>query len=151
MEHKFKTVKLLKDLLPLLWVKQEKIRGLFLLSFFLIFLTIGFNLSVPIILKIIVLQLSLANGSMSNHLFLLLIASGLIWTLSHCIQQIRQIIMVRPLESSLRLFSSNFFDHLHSLPISSEDWFYHECYRESPKWFAGKTTLAVFAPLATSS
>lgn len=118
MKHKFKTIKLLKDLLPFLWINQEKIRGLFLLSSFLIFLTIGLNLSIPIILKMIVLELSLADGSMSHQLFLLLVASGLVWTLSHCIQQIRQIIMVRPLERSLRLFSSNFFNHLHSLPIS---------------------------------
>ncbi len=116
--NKFMTIKLLKDLLPFLWVKQEKIRELFLLSSVLIFLTIGLNLSVPIILKMIVLELSLTNGNMSHQLFLLLVASGLIWTLSHCIQQIRQIIMVRPLERGLRLFCSNFFNHLHSLPIS---------------------------------
>jgi len=117
MHERFKNLKIIKELLPFLWLKKNKIRGLFLFAFALIFISIGLNLSIPLILKEIVSQLSSPDKGMTYQLALLLVSYGVIWTLSQTIQQIRQIIMVRPLERCIRLFCSKLFEHLHSLPM----------------------------------
>lgn len=117
MRQKFEAVKLIKSLLPFLWEKQGNVRTLFLLTICLVFVSIGLNLSIPIMLKMIVSRLSLTDRNMSYQLCLLLFASGAIWTLSQVIQQARVIIMVHPLERCIRLFCSKLFDHLHCLPM----------------------------------
>ncbi|OJW52756.1 MAG: hypothetical protein BGO67_04715 [Alphaproteobacteria bacterium 41-28] len=117
MQEKFKNLKIIKDIFPFLWTKQEKIRRLFLIAFGLIFISIGLDLSIPIVLKEVVSKLSAPDKSMTYQLCLLLVAYGIIWTSSQTILQVRQIIMVRPLERCIRLFCSKLFDHLHSLPM----------------------------------
>ncbi len=117
MQKTFKTLEIIKDIFPFLWTKQEKIRSLFLISFGLIFISIALDLSIPMVLKEVVYSLSSPDKSMTYQLSLLLVAYGVIWTLSQTIQQIRQIIMVRPLERCIRLFCSSLFDHLHALPM----------------------------------
>ena len=106
------------DIFPFLWTTQERIRSLFLISIFLVSITICFNISIPLILKEVVSQLS--NPSTDNityQLALLLLAYGIIWTLSQMSEHIRQLIMIRPIERGIRLFCSRLFDHLHSLPM----------------------------------
>ncbi|MBX9621536.1 MAG: ATP-binding cassette domain-containing protein [Alphaproteobacteria bacterium] len=84
----------------------------------MIFISIGLDLSIPLVLKEVVSCLAIPNKSMTYQLSLLLVAYGVIWTLSQVIQNVRQVIMVRPLEGCIRLFCSKFFDHLHSLPMT---------------------------------
>jgi len=117
MQKTFKTLKIIKDIFPFLWARQEKIRSLFLISFGLIFISIILDLSIPLVLKEVVCKLSSPDKGMTYQLSLLLLAYGIIWTLSQTIQQVRQIIMVRPLERCIRLFCAKLFDHLHSLPM----------------------------------
>lgn len=117
MQDRFKSLKTIKSILPFLWIKEEKIRSLFLISFGLVLVSIGLNLSIPLVLKKIVFWLSTPNKDMTYQLSILLIAYGVIWTLSQTIQQIRHIIMVKPLERCIRLFCAKLFDHLHSLPM----------------------------------
>lgn len=117
MQGKFKNIALLKDLFPFLWIKDEKVRSLFLISFGLVFISIGLDLSIPLILKAIVALLSACDKSMTYQLSLLLVAYGVIWTASQIILQARQILMIKPLEKCIRLFCSKLFDHLHSLPL----------------------------------
>lgn len=117
MQKIFRTLKIVQDIFPFLWAKQEKTRGLFLISFGLVFISIILDLSIPLVLKEVVSSLSSPTKSMTYQLTLLLVAYGVIWTLSRTIQQVRQIIMVRPLERCIRLFCSKLFDHLHSLPM----------------------------------
>ncbi|MEI6188311.1 MAG: ATP-binding cassette domain-containing protein [Alphaproteobacteria bacterium] len=117
MGKKIRNYDIIKFILPFLWTRQEKIRSLFLISFLLIFISIGLNLSIPLVLKEIVFRLSAPEKSMTYQLSILLMAYGSIWILSHTIQQVRQIIMVRPLERCIRRFCSNLFEHLHSLPM----------------------------------
>ncbi|MBY0272903.1 MAG: ATP-binding cassette domain-containing protein [Alphaproteobacteria bacterium] len=118
MQERFKNLLIIKDLLPFLWTKEEKIRSLFLFAFGLIFISIALDLSIPLVLKEVVSCLAIPDKSMTYQLSLLLVAYGIIWTLSQVIQNVRQIIMVKPLESCIRLFCSKFFDHLHSLPMT---------------------------------
>ena len=117
MQKKIKTLRIIKDIFPFLWTRQEKIRSLFLISFGLVFIVIILDLSIPLILKEVVSKLSASDKGMTYQLSLLLVSYGIIWTLSQTIQQIRHIIMVRPLERCIRLFCSKLFDHLHSLPM----------------------------------
>lgn len=117
MQERFKNLRIIKDIFPFLWAKEEKVRSLFLISFGLILVSIFLNLSIPLILKEVVSTLSAPDKSMTYQLSLLLVAYGIIWTLSQTIQQARQIIMVTPLEKSVRLFCTKLFDHLHSLPM----------------------------------
>ena len=114
---KFSSFSIIKTMFPFLWTNEEKIRKLFIISFVLVFISIGLDLCIPLILKEVVSRLTATNKNMTYQLSLLLVAYGIIWALSQAIQQIRQIIMVRPLERGIRLFCSNLFDHLHSLPI----------------------------------
>lgn len=117
MKERFKNLGIIKDVFPFLWTKEEKIRSLFLISFGLILISIVLDLCIPLVLKEVVSKLSSPDKSMTYQLTLLLVAYGMIWTLSQTIQQVRQIIMVRPLESCIRLFCFKLFDHLHSLPM----------------------------------
>lgn len=117
MQEKNKKLSLLKEIFPSLWEKEEKIRSLFLLSLGLIIASISFDLSIPIVLKEVVSSLSIPEKSMTFQLSLLLVAYGVIWMLSQIVQNLRQIIMVRPLERCIRLFCSQLFNHLHSLPM----------------------------------
>ncbi|MBY0292351.1 MAG: ATP-binding cassette domain-containing protein [Alphaproteobacteria bacterium] len=117
MQERFTNFRIIKDIFPFLWAKEEKVRSLFLISFSLILVSIFLNLSIPLILKEVVSTLSAPDRSMTYQLSLLLVTYGIIWTLSQTIQQIRQIIMVTPLEKSVRLFCAKLFDHLHSLPM----------------------------------
>jgi ABC-type transport system involved in Fe-S cluster assembly fused permease/ATPase subunit len=118
MQERFKGLTIIRDLLPFLWTKEERIRSFFLFAFGLIFISIVLNLMIPVVLKEVISGLSIANKSMTYQLSSLLVAYGVIWALSQVIQNIRQIIMVRPLESCIRLFCSKFFNHLHSLPMA---------------------------------
>ena len=117
MQERFKNLRIIKDIFPFLWAKEEKVRSLFLISFGLILVSIFLNLSIPLILKEVVSTLSAPDKSMTYQLSLLLVVYGIIWTLSQTIQQVRQIIMVTPLEKSVRLFCTKLFGHLHSLPM----------------------------------
>ncbi|MBW8308813.1 MAG: ATP-binding cassette domain-containing protein [Candidatus Paracaedibacteraceae bacterium] len=117
MQEKFKNLRIIKETFPFLWTKGKKIRSLFLISCGLIFVSIVLDLSIPIVLKEIVSKLASPDKSMTYQLTLLLVAYGVIWILSQTIQNVRQIIMIRPLEGSIRLFCSKLFDHLHSLPM----------------------------------
>lgn len=117
MQERFKNLRFLREIFPLLWAKEEKIRNLFLLSFGLIFIAICLDLSIPIVLKELVSRLSMPKKSMTYQLSLLLVAYGVIWMLSQTIQNVRQIIMARPLERCIRLFCSQLFNHLLSLPM----------------------------------
>jgi ABC-type transport system involved in Fe-S cluster assembly fused permease/ATPase subunit len=117
MQERFKNLKILQEIFPSLCSKEEKVCNQFLLSFGLIVISIGLALSVPLVLKEVVFHLYSPAKSMTYQLSLLLIAYGVIWTLSQTIQQVRHIIMVRPLERCIRLFCSKLFDHLHSLPM----------------------------------
>ncbi len=117
MKKTFKTLMIIKDLFPFLCTQEEKIRSLFLIAFGLIFISIALDLSIPLVLKEVVSQLSYPDKSMTYQLTVLLVAYGIIWTLSQIIQQLRHIIMVKPLERCIRLFCSKLFDHLHSLPM----------------------------------
>lgn len=118
MRERFKNLTIIKDLIPFLWVREEKIRSLFLFAFGLIFISIALDLSIPLVLKEVVSCLSIPDKSMTYQLSLLLVAYGIIWTLSQVVQNVRHIIMVRPMESCIRLFCSKFFDHLHALPMT---------------------------------
>ena len=117
MQERFKNLRIIKEIFPFLWSREEKIRSLFLFAFGLIFISIILDLSIPLVLKEVISKLSAHDKSMTYQLSLLLIAYGIIWALSQTIQQVRQIIMVRPLERGVRLFCSKLFDHLHSLPM----------------------------------
>lgn len=117
MQKRFKNISIIRDIFPFLWTREEKIRSLLLISFCLIFISIVLDLSIPLILKEVVSTLSSPDKNMTYQLSLLLVAYGIIWALSQTIQQVRQIMMVRPLERGIRLFCSKLFDHLHSLPM----------------------------------
>jgi ABC-type transport system involved in Fe-S cluster assembly fused permease/ATPase subunit len=118
MKNKFNKLRVIIDIFPFLWTKQEKIRSLLILSLCLVAVSICFNISIPLILKKIVSELSLIkNNNMGYNLILLISSYGIIWTLSQMIEHIRQIIMIRPLERSIRLFCSSLFEHIHSLPM----------------------------------
>lgn len=117
MQKMFKNLRLIKDIFPFLWTKQEKIRSLFLISSGMILISIALDLSIPILLKELVSRISYPDTGLAYQLTLLLVAYGIIWMLSQAIQQVRQIILVRPLARCVRLFCSKLFDHLHSLPM----------------------------------
>ena len=118
MKKKFRDINIILYVFQFLWTKQEKNRSLFFISFCLILLTICFNISVPLVLKEAVYELSsLDDSGISYKLALLLAAYVIIWTLSQVSEHVKQIVMIRPLAKGIRFFSHDLFEHLHSLPM----------------------------------
>ena len=101
MQKTFKTLRIIKDIFPFLWTKQEKIRRLFLTSFCLIFISIALDLSIPLVLKEVVSTLSSPDKSMTYQLSLLLVAYGVIWALSQTIDVYSRYIVSWRLSTSL--------------------------------------------------
>lgn len=116
-------MKILKNLLPLkaiipyLWTSHENVKRLVIFSLVFFLFTFMIDLSVPIVLKTLVSKLSSFETKGSIQVTWLLLAYGLIWTISQVIQQIRFMTIIRPLERSCRKFCSNLFYHIHSLPL----------------------------------
>ncbi len=105
-------------LMPYLWVKDWKMRLRILISILCMICMIFFNLGLPLLFKKIISILS-GTALMPAVAFIsvLLIAYGLIWTLSQIVAQIRTMVMYRVLERSERFFSMRIFDHLHRLSL----------------------------------
>jgi len=111
----------LKKLITLIWVKEDNIHVRLLLSLVLVITSIVLNCLIPIVLKYIINQF--AENQESIHasqlnIALLLASYGLIWMLSNVVIQMRQLLIIKPLERSIRTLSLRLFDHLHSLPVS---------------------------------
>ena len=111
----------LKKLITLIWVKEDNIHVRLLLSLVLVITSIVLNCLIPIVLKYIINQF--AENQESIHasqlnIALLLASYGLIWMLSNVAIQMRQLLIIKPLERSIRTLSLRLFDHLHSLPVS---------------------------------
>jgi ABC-type transport system involved in Fe-S cluster assembly fused permease/ATPase subunit len=101
-------------LYPYIWPKDWFIRCRFLISAFLLLLTVGLNVGVPLILR----QVINAISSQPSTLFMaetLLIAYGITWMFSKITDQLRLVAINRVVERGMRLLCLSVFNHLLAL------------------------------------
>ncbi|MBN9342909.1 MAG: hypothetical protein BGO76_07115 [Caedibacter sp. 38-128] len=113
----FRIIIVLSELTPYWWGKGSKIRIYFALSLFLVLLTSVFNLLIPISFKSLVNNLLNLKKVFPNEIIMLL-AYSFLWLGSQITIQLREIILMRPLQRAARLLSTHIFSHLHNLPMS---------------------------------
>jgi ATP-binding cassette subfamily B protein len=96
---------------PYLWPHDWSIRWRFLLSGFLMLVTIGLNVGVPLILKQVI---NFISAPVSGFLMaeLLLVAYGAAWTFSKITEQLEYVAINRVVERGMRLLCLQVFDHL---------------------------------------
>lgn len=115
-KHRFKNVSIFIEAIPFFWVRNWRMRARIIASLLLTIIMMGLNLSTPLIFKNILNALSLQSPA--SYLSLFLLAYGWTWILSRVTNDIREIILFRALERSIRLLSLHLFDHLHTLSMS---------------------------------
>lgn len=109
--------KTLAWLLPFLWSKDARIRFGIVASLCITVLIIFFNISVPLLLKNIINNLSADNVSDSFRIQLLFLLYGIAWTCNQFLQQLSNASSIYALERSMRMLNLHIFHHLHSLSM----------------------------------
>ena len=101
-------------LYPYIWPSDRAIRFRVLWAIFLLLITIALNVGVPLILRQVI---DLISSSSSTLLMteLLLIAYGVVWTLSKLTDKLRFIVFIRVVERGMRLLCLKVFNHLINL------------------------------------
>lgn len=112
-----KQITVLKSLIPYLWVDDWRLRIRIFISLFFVFATIVLNMLIPIALKAVIKLLSSPSQALYAHAMLILITYGALWTLAQLTLQMREIVMFRTMERSIRLLSLAIFKHLHTLSM----------------------------------
>lgn len=115
--RRFKHLSLILTLIPYLWVDEWRLRFRIFMSFFLLMVTIGLNVLVPMMLKKVVMVLSDVSAFESLKGIYLLLAYGLLWTASQVTVQLREMVMGRTIERGIRLLILSLFKHLHTLSM----------------------------------
>ncbi len=113
--HK-KTVTDLIKLSKILNLKERNIYSNFLLSLAFVFISILISLSVPIVLKHVIMIISNPQTTMWNIL-IIIFAYGSLWIFYQISLQLRQILLYQPLTRLTNIISAKAFEHLHSLPV----------------------------------
>ena len=114
---RFKTIKLMFRLLPLLWGEHWKMRIRVIVSLVFTGIMILLNISLPLFFRKIVNALSVCSPHPVQFISFILIAYGLLWIASQVIMQVRAIVLYRSLERSMRLLALRIFDHLLRLSL----------------------------------
>lgn len=109
-------VYLIKKLYSYIWPKDWGIRLRLIGAIILLLMTILLNIGVPLVFR----ETINAISKLESPIFIaevLLIAYGVLWTLSKALDQVRLIIFNRVVERGIRLLSLNVFDHLNHLSL----------------------------------
>jgi len=117
-QNTFSVTKNLVTLIPFFWKnKTIKRHWSIVLTLFLIFATIGLNLSVPIIFKVIVNSLAKLTNEQYQITLILLISYGILWTTGRLFEKLREMVFFRPVSSVITDYSLAVFKHIHSLSL----------------------------------
>lgn len=111
----FSVSKNIAAIIPYLWVNQDKRNKLLTVAtFFCVALTIGLNLSVPLIFKEIVNTLSEYEQNKLTLSLALLVAYGFCWLGGRYFEKLREMIFFRPVSTAITEYSVDVFDHIHA-------------------------------------
>lgn len=111
-------LKILKDLIYLLFYKEKKIKQRFFYTIFLILITIFLNIISPFVLKKIVGEFSLSIDIHKNYIFFLGFLYSFSWGLSQITVQLREIISFRIIERIIRNLTLKIFNKINILNIN---------------------------------
>ena len=114
---KKKSSYVLIQLLSILWGKDLIVKRRLILSLFLTFVLIVFNVSIPLVFKNIINSFSLPAQSSFFMVRIFLVLYGFLWTTGQIIGQLKSVAIFRCLERSARDLSIKIFDHLHTLSL----------------------------------
>lgn len=103
-----------KTLLPYFWTRNANIKLRFFSGIMLVILGITFNISVPLLLKSTVNELTLSKN-FNLQLIILILSYGIFWTLSKVSENLRLAVMYLVVERGIRVIAVNLLKHIHSL------------------------------------
>lgn len=112
----FKNLSIFIEVFPFFWVRDWRMRIRILASLIFTVAMMGFNLGTPLIFKTIIDKLPIPREAAIASF--LLITYGCVWILSRIMNDLREIVLFRALERSIRLMSLHLFEHLHALSMS---------------------------------
>ena len=98
-------------LCPYIWPNDWAIRWRVLLAVFLLITTIALNVGVPLILRQAINVISFPSSTLFMG-EMILIAYGVVWTLSKLTDKLRYVVFTRVVERGMRLLCLNVFNHL---------------------------------------
>lgn len=108
----------LSTVLPYLWqYKPLRLKLMILFTLLLVLLTMGLNLSVPIIFRSIVNQFSHYNPALETQTPVLLIAYALCWTASRFCAKFQEMVFFKPICTAITDYSLAVFEHIHALSL----------------------------------
>jgi ABC-type transport system involved in Fe-S cluster assembly fused permease/ATPase subunit len=112
-----KNFHILKEISPYLWGQEWKSKLRFITAFLFLIATMLLNIGVPLVLKESIDRFSHSIPKEANFIPILLAYGGL-WTLGQITSQLRELIMFRSMERSIRVLSLKIFKHLHQLHLA---------------------------------
>ncbi len=111
-----KKLEALKKLRTYIWPKDPGIRIRFLIAGILLLFTIALNISVPLVLRQVINELSVPKSGLIL-IEVLLLTYGFMWTLARAMEQLRLIAMNRVVERGIRLLTLDVFNNLTKLSL----------------------------------
>lgn len=115
-KKKLKATKIIFQLLPYLWIADWKLRFRIFLSIFFIIVSMVLNLSIPLVLKKLILLFETSSAPIVT-IQIILLSYGILWTLSQMAIPMRELVMCRVMERGIRLLSLKVFKHFHVLSL----------------------------------
>jgi ABC-type transport system involved in Fe-S cluster assembly fused permease/ATPase subunit len=110
---------IITKLLPYVWSDQRSARVKIVLATVLTVITIVTTVVTPLALKYSITLLSRTDTISSYNVGLIaLVMYGLLWTLSHTIAYVRELILSPLIEQGIRLFTKKVFEHVHTLDMN---------------------------------
>ncbi|PIP59858.1 MAG: metal ABC transporter permease [Verrucomicrobia bacterium CG22_combo_CG10-13_8_21_14_all_43_17] len=109
--------RVLKQVFPFFFLDDRKLRFRYLISFILVIATMLLNAGTPLVLKVAVEKLTSIDNSTGVSILSVLLAYGIIWTLSRVVVYLREMVSERAIARSMRLLSIRIFEHLHELSM----------------------------------
>jgi ABC-type transport system involved in Fe-S cluster assembly fused permease/ATPase subunit len=109
----------LTTLWPFFWAEQGTLRYRLFLGMACLFLSMGVNVYIPLILKSSIDGLmALKNGESDHSVFSLLISYVFLWILGQIMIPLREMIVFKSIQRTIRLFCVRLLEHIHNLPLT---------------------------------
>ncbi|MBT6207320.1 MAG: ABC transporter ATP-binding protein/permease [Francisellaceae bacterium] len=109
---------IISKFIPLIWPKGNyKIKFHVIMAIILVMVTIGLNISVPLIFREIITNLSVKSFDTERTIISLIICYGLLWSFSQFTQKFREMVLFGPINNVITRYSLKVFNHLHLLNL----------------------------------
>lgn len=104
--------KMVKALWPYYWSHPQALKSRVIISLFFLFLSMAINVYIPLLLRDII---NILSKNIFGQITAVLLAYGFLWTIGQAIISLREMIMFKSIQRSIRLFCTDFLKRLHEL------------------------------------